>query len=140
MVLLVTTQTILSALEALPPAVRDDLDLRHTPALNAPISHSQLIALARRFSQIGGDSDGNDDGHHFGSQQNEDNYQDEDSHQQKGQEDEDLNEPKANAAVYNLNTLLRGTKVYISPQPPKPDPVCRSPLKYRPSPSRWTRY
>ncbi|OJJ51387.1 hypothetical protein ASPZODRAFT_127458 [Penicilliopsis zonata CBS 506.65] len=50
MVLLVVTAHILSALEAVPPTSRRDLELPSSPSLESPISHDQLIRLARYFS------------------------------------------------------------------------------------------
>ncbi|PWY73863.1 hypothetical protein BO94DRAFT_438285, partial [Aspergillus sclerotioniger CBS 115572] len=49
MVLLITTPPILSAIEALPTSSRNDLDLPEALDLNDPISHAQIIQIARYF-------------------------------------------------------------------------------------------
>lgn len=49
MVLLVTTPPILSAFEAVSSQNRKELDLPESLSLAAPISHDQLIRLARRL-------------------------------------------------------------------------------------------
>ncbi|PWY91007.1 hypothetical protein BO70DRAFT_329172 [Aspergillus heteromorphus CBS 117.55] len=85
MVLLITTSPILAAFEALPASSRHDLDLPDSLSLQDPISHAQLIALARYFRSS--------------SNSNE-------TH-----------------SARSLNSLLRGTKVYIPPPPKKPEPT-----------------
>ncbi|OXV10127.1 hypothetical protein Egran_02108, partial [Elaphomyces granulatus] len=100
MVLLVTTPIILSALETLPQSSRDELNLPHSPILDAPISHLQLISLARRLSGI-----------------------EEGQKLETGNEEVEVDQPQAKTApTYTLNSLLRGTKVYGPPQPSKPEP------------------
>ncbi|KAF3490922.1 uncharacterized protein GIQ15_00439 [Arthroderma uncinatum] len=100
MVLLKATPCIISAIEALPLATREALSLSETPDLQAPISHSQLISLARSFSRRQSRSGGADG--------------------------EDEAQATADALVegskYTLNNLLRGTELYIPPPPPKPAP------------------
>ncbi|KAF5857966.1 hypothetical protein ETB97_005033 [Aspergillus alliaceus] len=49
MVQLITTTRILSALEAIPPNHRTDLNLPNNPSVNTPITHDQLIRLSRYF-------------------------------------------------------------------------------------------
>ncbi|KAF7585575.1 hypothetical protein BBP40_010634, partial [Aspergillus hancockii] len=49
MVQLITTNRILSALEAIPPPDRAGLNLPRDPSLNTPITHDQLIRLSRYF-------------------------------------------------------------------------------------------
>lgn len=51
MVLLAMTSRILSTLQSLPASCRQELDLPSEPALDAPISHEQLIRLARHFRE-----------------------------------------------------------------------------------------
>ncbi|EYE98159.1 TMEM199/VMA12 family protein [Aspergillus ruber CBS 135680] len=61
MVQLVVTTRILSAIEAIPPSRREDLDLPDLINLNSPISHEQLIGLSRylKSNPDGHDSDSN---------------------------------------------------------------------------------
>lgn len=87
MVLLVTTTHIISALEAVPPSSRKELDLPDSLSINSPISHEQVIRLSHYFRN-GGSSTSPD--------------------------------PNPDRS---LNSLLRGTKVYIPPPPKKPEPV-----------------
>lgn len=47
MVQLVITTRILSAIEAIPPSRREDLDIPDSLSVNSPISHAQLIGLSR---------------------------------------------------------------------------------------------
>lgn len=88
MVLLTTTPPILAAIEALPPTSRHDFSLPDTLNLEDPISHDQLIKIARYFRQTDTSSSTSS-----------------------------IDETKT------LNSLLRGTKVYIPPPPKKPEPV-----------------
>ncbi|OJJ72723.1 hypothetical protein ASPBRDRAFT_54529 [Aspergillus brasiliensis CBS 101740] len=88
MVLLTTTPSILAAIEALPPASRDDFSLPDTLNLEDPISHDQLIRIARYFRQ----SDAS-------------------------------NTPANTDRSRTLDSLLRGTKVYVPPPPKKPEPT-----------------
>ncbi|KAB8075393.1 endoplasmic reticulum-based factor for assembly of V-ATPase-domain-containing protein [Aspergillus leporis] len=86
MVQLITTTRILSALEAIPPQDRGDLNLPPNPSLNSPITHDQLIRLSRYFQHP-------------------------------------LNNNNVpNDRKLTLNTLLKGTTLYIPPPPPKPTP------------------
>jgi hypothetical protein len=51
MVLLITTPTIVAALHALSPSARDQLNLAQTlPEIGAPISHDEVVSLARAFA------------------------------------------------------------------------------------------
>ncbi|KAA8647219.1 hypothetical protein EYZ11_008662 [Aspergillus tanneri] len=84
MVLLVTTAHIVSAFEDVPSSRRQELDLPDSLTLEAPISHKQLIRLARYFRTGTETNISNDD--------------------------------------RSLNSLLRGTKVYVPPPPKKPEP------------------
>ena len=88
MVLLTTTPSILSAIEALPPTSRHDISLPDTLNLEDPISHDQLIKIARYFRQ-------------------------------KPTTDSSSSIDRSKT----LNSLLRGTKVYVPPPPKKPEPV-----------------
>ncbi|KAL4906685.1 endoplasmic reticulum-based factor for assembly of V-ATPase-domain-containing protein [Aspergillus multicolor] len=96
MVRLTITPAILSALEAIPPSSREELDLPLPETLTPgnPISHDQIIRISRYFRERrrskGTDND--------------------------GAVDTDNNTDRS------LNTLLRGTKLYIPPPPPKPEP------------------
>ncbi|OKL60519.1 hypothetical protein UA08_04285 [Talaromyces atroroseus] len=83
MVLLVTTPTILTALQGLSPASREKLGLQQDKTVGSPISHEQLIALRGAFNEL-----------------------------RNGQ----------NGSPHTLDSLLRGTQVYIPPAPPKPEP------------------
>ncbi|WEW60516.1 hypothetical protein PRK78_006003 [Emydomyces testavorans] len=94
MVLLIITPTIFSALESLPRSIRDELSLP-TPTLNAAISHTQLIALSRKLSSKLS------------------------THSTDAKQASEKHEP---VTAYSLNSLLRGTKLYIPPPPPKPAP------------------
>ena len=60
MVLLVTTSRILSAIETIPSSRRKepDLDLPDSLDVNAPISHEQLIRIARYFKNNPDDNHG----------------------------------------------------------------------------------
>ncbi|GAA85329.1 similar to An07g06590 [Aspergillus luchuensis] len=88
MVLLTTTPPILSAIKALPPTSRHDFSLPDTLNLEDPISHDQLIKIARYFRQ-------------------------------KPTTDSSPSVDRSKT----LNSLLRGTKVYVPPPPKKPEPV-----------------
>ncbi|RAH52848.1 hypothetical protein BO85DRAFT_407308, partial [Aspergillus piperis CBS 112811] len=87
MVLLTTTSPILSAIKALPPTSRHDFSLPDTLNLEDPISHDQLIKIARYFRQ-------------------------------KPTTDSSSSIDRSKT----LNSLLRGTKVYVPPPPKKPEP------------------
>ncbi|EED20208.1 conserved hypothetical protein [Talaromyces stipitatus ATCC 10500] len=85
MVLLTTTQTIITALQDLSPSARTELHLPEPiPSTGAPISHKQLISLSKAFTTDSDSLNANNE--------------------------------------YTLNSLLRGTKVYIPPPPAKPEP------------------
>lgn len=102
MVLLTATPGIISAIKALPLTAREELSLAETPSLNDPISHEQLISIARRLSS------------HPSRSTN------------TGEEDdaaETVDSPTCEGSKYTLNSLLRGAKLYIPPPPPKPAPV-----------------
>ncbi|KAL1865609.1 hypothetical protein Plec18167_009330 [Paecilomyces lecythidis] len=116
MVLLVTTPTILSALDAVPAACRETLDLPKSPALDGPISHEQLIVLARWYTRGNGGQASNTTERRGGDEKEGSNADDDKplSSNEQG---------KFNAAApYTLNSLLRKTKIYIAPPPPKPEP------------------
>jgi hypothetical protein len=117
MVLLVTTPTIVSALEIVSPASRDELQLPHSPAVGSPISHDQVIVLARYFTSSSGKS----------TQKEAENRNKEpevpDPSEEKRDEECDDNAATEPPPLYTLNSLLRGTTVYIPPPPPKPEPV-----------------
>ncbi|OJZ90692.1 hypothetical protein ASPFODRAFT_123568 [Aspergillus luchuensis CBS 106.47] len=87
MVFLTTTPSILSAIKALPPTSRHDFSLPDTLNLEDPISHDQLIKIARYFRQ-------------------------------KPTTDSSSSIDRSKT----LNSLLRGTKVYVPPPPKKPEP------------------
>ncbi|RAK92419.1 hypothetical protein BO79DRAFT_243373 [Aspergillus costaricaensis CBS 115574] len=90
MVLLTTTPSILSAIKALPPTSRHDFSLPDTLNLEDPISHDQLIKIARYFRQ---------------------------------QDTTTTTTTSTNTdRSKTLNSLLRGTKVYVPPPPKKPEP------------------
>ncbi|KAL4942453.1 endoplasmic reticulum-based factor for assembly of V-ATPase-domain-containing protein [Aspergillus oleicola] len=100
MVNLIITPPILSAIEAIPPTGRKDLNLNlpdtESLALGNPITHEQIIQLSRYFRGKSSSSCGS---------QNADG------------------DKNANVHVdRSLNALLRGTKLYIPPPPPKPEP------------------
>ncbi|KAL4819324.1 endoplasmic reticulum-based factor for assembly of V-ATPase-domain-containing protein [Aspergillus spinulosporus] len=92
MVNLITTSPILSALEAIPPSTREDLNLPfpESLAMGKPISHDQIIRISRYFKEPR--SSDNPDG--YGGAK----------------------------VDRSLDALLRGTKLYIPPPPPKPEP------------------
>ncbi|KAL4785929.1 endoplasmic reticulum-based factor for assembly of V-ATPase-domain-containing protein [Aspergillus varians] len=83
MVRLVTTTPIVSALEAIPPSLREDLKLPESLQLGNPISHDEVIRISRHFHEA--------------------------THSPEN-------------ADRSLDSLLRGTKLYIPPPPPKPEP------------------
>ncbi|PYI19892.1 hypothetical protein BO99DRAFT_359294, partial [Aspergillus violaceofuscus CBS 115571] len=91
MVNLTTTETILAAYEALPASARPTLALPSALHLGDPISHAQVIELARYFRADASNTPPNP-------------------------------EPDPRR-TRSLNTLLRGTKVYVPPPPPKPEPT-----------------
>lgn len=102
MVLLTATPGIISAIETLPLAAREELSLAKTPGLKDPVSHSQLISIARRLSPRPTKSTGTHE---------EDNVV------------ATVDPPTCEGSKYTLNSLLRGTKLYIPPPAPKPAPV-----------------
>ncbi|KAL4739777.1 endoplasmic reticulum-based factor for assembly of V-ATPase-domain-containing protein [Aspergillus similis] len=93
MVNLTTTSPILSALEAIPPSAREDLNLPvpESLALGKPISHDQIIRISRYLKET--QSSDNPDG------------------------------GGGTSVDRSLDALLRGTKLYIPPPPPKPEPT-----------------
>jgi TMEM199 family protein len=95
MVLLIVTPTILSALDHLPEAHCQRLELPNI-SCGAPIAHDQVIRLARYFTDRSGAT----------------------SNTPTRPRDGDALKP-----LYTLNSLLRGTKLYVPPPPPKPEPV-----------------
>lgn len=110
MVLLVITTRILSAIESIPPSSREELSLPSSPALEGPISHEQLIAIARYFRE---------------SQKEQGNAAVDHENDQHTQTESPSPSPLPSPTqCLTLNELLRGTKVYIPPPPKKPEPVC----------------
>jgi hypothetical protein len=110
MVLLIATPTILSALNRISASHRDDLELP-APAslsLDSPISHSQVIALARYFTQSSTSTSLSPAG-----------LEKEDEIQSSGA----ASRQKEKQKEYTLDTLLRGTKLYIPPPAPRAEPV-----------------
>ncbi|PYH83953.1 hypothetical protein BO82DRAFT_390426 [Aspergillus uvarum CBS 121591] len=98
MVNLTTTETILAAYEAVPASARQTLALPSALQLADPISHAQVIELARYFRA------------NLPPQENDSSST--------------TSHPESNPrSKRSLNTLLRGTKVYIPPPPPKPEPT-----------------
>ncbi|KAL1986400.1 hypothetical protein VTN96DRAFT_6479 [Rasamsonia emersonii] len=126
MVLLVTTPTILSALETLSPSSRDELQLPHSPAVGSPISHAQVIALARYFTskvrkegEDHSDRPAGDDN----KRGDENTVADKRNGEHDGVSSDHSSEAAADSApLYTLDSLLRGTRVYVPPPPPKPEP------------------
>ena len=100
MVNLATTSPILSALEAIPPSTREDLNLPvlESLALGKPISHDQIIRISRYFKETQSFYNPDGDG--------------------------------GTSVDRSLDALLRGTKLYIPPPPPKPEPACLPSLAY----------
>lgn len=94
MVLLTATDRMVAALEAVPDSQRSELNLPATLQLHEPITHEQLLRLAKHL-------------------QNDAAYQ---SATTTTTADE-------HSRTTVLNTLLYGTKVYIPPPPKKPEPV-----------------
>ncbi|PGH36104.1 hypothetical protein GX50_01116 [[Emmonsia] crescens] len=95
MVLLLITPTIASALDSVPASTRDELSLP-TPTASSAISHAQLITLSRHLL----------------------------SNLPLTETSEDLSNGAADGCErFTLNSLLRGTRVYIPPPPPKPEPT-----------------
>ncbi|EFQ97507.1 hypothetical protein MGYG_00547 [Nannizzia gypsea CBS 118893] len=101
MVFLTATPSIISAVEALPLTAREELSLAEAPGLNDPISHSQLISIARRLSARPSRSTDIDEEDNVGVP---------------------VDTATCEGSKYTLNSLLRGTKLYIPPPPPKPAP------------------
>ncbi|PGH18686.1 hypothetical protein AJ80_04434 [Polytolypa hystricis UAMH7299] len=100
MVLLTITPAIASALEHLDASSRSELSLP-APHVHSSISHTQLIALSRRLRSLPS---------------------------QATAEVNSSNKPSGtglptNNGSFRLESLLRGTKPYIPPQPPKPEPT-----------------
>ncbi|KAJ5693052.1 hypothetical protein N7462_002475 [Penicillium macrosclerotiorum] len=86
MVLLVATDRILTALNAVPASSRQDLELPTELELHGPIAHEQLLRLSKHL------------------------------------QDTNYTPDSTNHASTILNTLLRGTKVYVPPPLKKPEP------------------
>ncbi|RAH65990.1 TMEM199/VMA12 family protein [Aspergillus aculeatinus CBS 121060] len=99
MVNLTTTEPILAAYEAIPASARHTLALPSALQLADPISHAQLIQVARYFRTnpppASQDASSNANAH-------------------------PESDPRRNRT---LNTLLRGSKVHVPPPPPKPEPT-----------------
>ncbi|KAJ5891145.1 uncharacterized protein N7473_007373 [Penicillium subrubescens] len=91
MVLLTATNRMVTALEAVPESQRSELNLPATLHLHEPITHEQLLRLAKHL-------------------QNDAAYQ------------SSTTTADEHSRTTVLNTLLRGTKVYIPPPPKKPEP------------------
>jgi hypothetical protein len=83
---------MVTALEAVPESQRSELNLPATLHLHEPITHEQLLRLAKHL-------------------QNDAAYQ------------SSTTTADEHSRTTVLNTLLRGTKVYIPPPPKKPEPV-----------------
>jgi hypothetical protein len=94
MVLLLTTDHILAALETVPASRREQYNLPPKLDANGPIAHEQLIRLSKYLQS------------------------------NPEPESKDTSSPASSSNPYTLNSLLRGTKVYVPPPPPKPEPVC----------------
>ncbi|OJD12351.1 hypothetical protein ACJ73_09368 [Blastomyces percursus] len=95
MVLLIITPAIASALDSLPASTRDELSLP-TPPASPAISHTQLIALSKHLI----------------------------SNPPSADKSKDLSNESTNKREnFTLNSLLKGTKVYVHPPPPKPEPT-----------------
>ncbi|KAG5297315.1 hypothetical protein I7I48_06395 [Histoplasma ohiense] len=95
MVLLLMTPAIAAALDSLPASIRDELSLPTAPA-SAAISHTQLTALSRYLV----------------------------SNPRPTEKPTDPSNGAVNRCErFSLNSLLRGTRVYVSPPPPKPEPT-----------------
>ncbi|OJK03211.1 hypothetical protein ASPACDRAFT_1853776 [Aspergillus aculeatus ATCC 16872] len=99
MVNLTTTEPILAAYEAIPASARHTLALPSALQLADPISHAQLIQVARYFRTNP-------------PPPSQDASSNANTHPES--------DPRRNRT---LNTLLRGTKVYVPPPPPKPEPT-----------------
>ncbi|OJD11214.1 hypothetical protein AJ78_07971 [Emergomyces pasteurianus Ep9510] len=95
MVLLSITPTIVSALNNLPASTRDELSLP-TPTTGSAISHTQLITLSRHLLSNSPVTE---------------------------KSDEPSNGTIKRYEAFTLNSLLKGTRVYIPPPPPKPEPT-----------------
>lgn len=108
MVLLVITTRILSAIESIPPSSREELSLPSFPVLEGPISHEQLIEIARYFRE---------------SRREQGNAAVDHENDQHTQPESPSPSPLPSPTqCFTLNELLRGTKVYIPPPPKKPEP------------------
>ncbi|KAL4926838.1 TMEM199/VMA12 family protein [Aspergillus undulatus] len=94
MVALVITPPILSAIEAIPPHSREELNLPDVKSqpLGNPISHDQIIRVSRYFRDTRSPSSSCKKANDTGFDR-------------------------------SLDALLRGTKLYIPPPPPKPQPT-----------------
>ena len=103
MVNLTITPPLLSAIEAIPLTRRKDLNLdlpdTESLSLEKPISHEQIIQISRYFRET--------QKHPYDSQ--------------NATGDENKNETAK--IDRSLDALLRGTKLYIPPPPPRPEPV-----------------
>jgi hypothetical protein len=108
MVNLTTTSPILSALEAIPPSTREDLNLPapESLALGKPISHDQIIRISRYFKETRSSYNPDGDG--------------------------------GTSVDRSLDALLRGTKLYIPPPPPKPEPARLPSLAYFMQQIQWS--
>ncbi|KAL2363044.1 hypothetical protein RJZ56_004075 [Blastomyces dermatitidis] len=95
MVLLLITPAVASALDSLPASTRDELCLP-TPPASPAISHSQLIALSRHLISNTPSADKSRDPSNGSADRPE---------------------------SFTLNSLLKGTKVFVPPPPPKPEPT-----------------
>lgn len=102
MVLLAITPDVLSALESLSSSSRNKLSLPPAPTLGAPISHSQIITLSRHLTKT--DRGLNPSGSQIATGEND----------------------TTRSKKCSLDSLLRGTNIYVPPPPPKPEPVCFS--------------
>ena len=112
MVLLVTTSRILSAVDSIPSSEREQLDLPETLSVGGPISHDQLIRLARWFRHRREERHHHDDEKDAKEDQREDNTGNTSS--------------SPTPSSFTLNDLLCGTTIYIPPPPNKPEPVSSS--------------
>ncbi|KLJ12334.1 hypothetical protein EMPG_12600 [Blastomyces silverae] len=95
MVLLRITPAIAAGLDSLPSSTRDELSLP-TPPASAAISHIQLIALSRHLIS---NTPSADKSKHL------------------------PNGSTKRCESFTLNSLLKGTRVYVPPPPPKPEPT-----------------
>ena len=117
MVRLTMTQSMVSAIEYCSRNKVADWDLKpldqepslRNPSLGQPITHGQVIALSQCLRK------------HLQSQTGGQN-----------------NKSKTGAVAYDLDGLLRGSKVYIEPPKPKKEPVSSKVLEISPF-ADWTR-